>query len=131
MAVLRSRGSSHARLILGGSKTEWIPAPALSILKVHKGALTGFVHVYCADVLTTASLSEGCVLGTASRGRQAGYIPTCRGQGRGEEPPSAWVLGPAHVSTGSPFSLMTSPNGNGLLSVTSLTGVLRFGLKVD
>lgn len=116
------------RLILGGSKTEWIPAPALSILKVHKGALTGFVHVYCADVLTTASLSEGCVLGTASRGRQATFPHAVdRGGVRSLRAPGSGSC----VNWQSLLSDDFPQQGNGLLSVTSLTGVLRFGLKVD
>ena len=45
---------------------EWIPATASQILEMHKDPLTGFRHIYCANVLNTTALSQGYLLGTAS-----------------------------------------------------------------
>lgn len=76
----------------GHQQEEWIPTPAGQILRVDKEALTGFSHVYCAGILNTTSLFQGCVLGAAASGSEKGkWNPHSKDRESGKEPQSAWV----------------------------------------
>ena len=56
----------YTRFVSDGCMMHRSPPPPTKILGIYIEALMGFSHIYYPDGLTTTSLSQGCMLETAS-----------------------------------------------------------------
>lgn len=82
-------------------------APTYQILKVYLETLTGFSHMPSLDRLNTAFLTQGYILGAASRSKESKWNAHPKAQER-EELPIARVQ--FMDQTKSQVLLITSPN---------------------
>lgn len=107
-AHLINKGNLDKRL--SWSAASWVSsAPAQQTVKVYIKALTGFSHIYGPDVLNIASLSQGCVLGAASRSGKGQWNPHSKDR---EGARTSECPGPAYRSTGGHIGLMTFSNSD-------------------